>query len=101
MAHLENVYNFSKVKLEPFGRIGIGVLGLISTILILILRTIWLGTLLTVRLMREEIMMINPTKTEINNNQKPLLDINIIVFSISVFTFINQHKNTPFIDAKL
>ena len=47
-AHPDSVYIFSKIGLEPFGRIGIGILELIASILILIPKTIWAGSLLTI-----------------------------------------------------
>ncbi|MBD0403538.1 DoxX family protein [Flammeovirga sp. EKP202] len=46
-AHPDSVYIFTTVGLEPFGRIGIGVLELIAAVLILIPRTSWIGALLT------------------------------------------------------
>ena len=39
----ESVYIFTKVGLEPWGRIGSGVVELIAAILILMPRTTWLG----------------------------------------------------------
>jgi uncharacterized membrane protein YphA (DoxX/SURF4 family) len=39
----ESVYIFTRVGLEPWGRIGSGVAELIAAILILIPRTTWLG----------------------------------------------------------
>ena len=39
----ESVYIFTKVGLEPWGRLGSGVVELIAAILILIPRTTWLG----------------------------------------------------------
>jgi uncharacterized membrane protein YphA (DoxX/SURF4 family) len=39
----ESVYIFSKVGLEPWGRIGSGIAELIAAILILIPRTTWIG----------------------------------------------------------
>ncbi|MCF6348917.1 MAG: DoxX family protein [Flavobacteriaceae bacterium] len=46
-AHPDSVYIFTKVGLEPYGRIVIGVFELIAAILILIPKTVWLGALLT------------------------------------------------------
>ncbi|MGL2967332.1 DoxX family protein [Flavobacterium sp. XGLA_31] len=42
----ESVYIFSKLGIEPFGRIGSGVVELIASVLILIPRTTLLGALL-------------------------------------------------------
>ena len=47
----ESVYIFSKIGLEPFGRIGIGVGELIASILILLNPTKILGALLAIGLM--------------------------------------------------
>lgn len=44
----ESVYIFSVVGMEPWGRIGIGVLELIASILLLIPRTVVFGALLAV-----------------------------------------------------
>ncbi len=42
----ESVYIFSQLGVEPYGRIGTGILELVATILILIPRTVLLGALL-------------------------------------------------------
>jgi len=47
----ESVYIFSKVGLEPWGRIGSGVAELIAAILILIPQTTWLGAGLALAVM--------------------------------------------------
>ncbi|MEN8845346.1 MAG: DoxX family membrane protein, partial [Candidatus Arcticimaribacter sp.] len=50
-AHEDSVYIFTTLGLEPYGRIGIGVMELFASILILIKRTSWAGALLSVGLM--------------------------------------------------
>jgi uncharacterized membrane protein YphA (DoxX/SURF4 family) len=47
----ESVYIFTKVGLEPWGRIGSGVAELLAAILILIPRTTWLGAGLALAVM--------------------------------------------------
>ena len=47
----ESVYIFSTIGMEPWGRIGIGVMELIAAILILIPRTTAVGALLAIALM--------------------------------------------------
>lgn len=42
----ESVYIFTKIGMEPWGRIGSGVIELIASILILIPMTAWIGALL-------------------------------------------------------
>lgn len=47
----ESVYIFSTIGIEPWGRIGTGVLELIASILLLINATAWMGALLGLGLM--------------------------------------------------
>lgn len=47
----ESVYIFSTVGIEPWGRIGTGILELIASVLILINATAWIGALLGLGLM--------------------------------------------------
>jgi len=47
----ESIYIFSRVGMEPWGRIGTGVFELIASILLLINATAWLGALLGLGLM--------------------------------------------------
>lgn len=51
MAAPESVYIFTKVGIEPWGRIGTGIMELIASLLILIPRTSWLGALLGLGIM--------------------------------------------------
>jgi hypothetical protein len=53
----ESVYIFTTVGMEPWGRIGIGVLELVASILILISATSWLGAGLALGLMTGAIGM--------------------------------------------
>lgn len=56
-AHPDSVYIFEKVGLEPYGRIGIGVLELIAGILLLIPKTVWIGASLTLGVIGGAIFM--------------------------------------------
>lgn len=47
----ESVYIFSKIGMEPIGRIGTGIGELIASLLILIPRTTWLGAIGAIGLM--------------------------------------------------
>ena len=97
-AHPDSVYIFSKIGLEPFGRIGVGILELISAILILIPRRIWLGALLTIGLMAGAILMhLTLLGIEINNDGGVLFYMAFGVFSLSIFVLVNQRKNIPFL----
>lgn len=52
----ESVYIFTKVGLEPWGRIGSGVVELIASLLILFPRTTWIGAILALGVMGGAIM---------------------------------------------
>lgn len=56
-AHPDSVYIFETIGLEPVGRIGIGILELISGILLLVPKTVWADALLTLGLIGRAIMM--------------------------------------------
>ena len=56
-AHPDSVYIFTKAGLEPNGRIGIGVLVLIASILLFIPKTIWAGAVLTLGIIGGAIFM--------------------------------------------
>ena len=45
-AHPDSVYIFSELGVEPYGRIGLGVIELITAILLLIPRTVWIGAVI-------------------------------------------------------
>lgn len=101
-AHEDSVYIFTKVGLEPYGRIGIGILELISAILLLIPKTIWTGALLTFGIIGGAIMMhLTELGIDINNDGGRLFYIAIITFILSGFILFDQRKNLPFIGSKL
>ena len=47
----ESIQLFSQLGIEPWGRIGTGVLELIASVLILIPSTVWMGSILAISLM--------------------------------------------------
>jgi len=68
-AHPDSVYIFSKVGLEPYGRIGIGIVELIAGILLLIPKTAWVGALLSLGVISGAIVMhLTKLGIEINND---------------------------------
>ncbi|WP_299528555.1 DoxX family protein [uncultured Lutibacter sp.] len=96
-AHPDSVYIFTKVGLEPYGRIGIGVLELIAAILILIPKTIWAGALLTAGLISGAIMMhLTQLGIEINNDGGTLFYMAVGTFILSALILWNQRKKIPF-----
>jgi uncharacterized membrane protein YphA (DoxX/SURF4 family) len=56
-ASQESVFIFTTVGMEPWGRIGVGVLELVASVMILINFTAWMGALLALGLMGGALMM--------------------------------------------
>jgi hypothetical protein len=50
-AHPDSVHIFTTIGMEPWGRIGVGVMELIASILLFIPITIWLGGIMSIGLM--------------------------------------------------
>ncbi len=83
-AHPDSVYIFTKVGLEPYGRILIGVLELIAGILIVIPKTVWIGATLSLGLMAGAIMMhVTKLGIVINNDGGALFTTAVVTFIIS------------------
>ena len=101
-AHPDSVYIFETVGLEPFGRIGIGILELIAGILILIPKTVWAGAILTIGLIGGAIMMhLTQLGIEIKGDGGVLFYTAIITFSLSLIILYNHRKEIPIIGEKL
>lgn len=96
-AHPDSVYIFSKVGLEPFGRIFIGILELVAAILILIPKTIWLGALLTFGIISGAVLMhLTILGIQINNDGGLLFFMALIVLILSGIIIWNERRNIPF-----
>lgn len=101
-AHPDSVYIFTKVGLEPYGRIGIGILELISSVLILIPRTVWAGALLTLGIIGGAIMMhLTQLGIEINNDGGTLFYMALTTFILSAIILFNVRKSIPILGSKL
>ncbi|MBT8385360.1 MAG: DoxX family protein [Bacteroidia bacterium] len=101
-AHPDSVYIFTQVGLEPYGRIAIGILELISAILILIPRTIWLGAGLTLGIISGAIIMhITKLGIEVNNDGGTLFYMALLIFSLALIVLWKNRKNLPIIGKSL
>jgi putative oxidoreductase len=101
-AHPDSVYIFETLGLEPFGRIGIGVLELIAGILLLIPRTVCAGALLTLGLIGGALIMHLTKLGIVVNNDKGVLFITAIVtFILSAIILYLYRKDIPIIGEKL
>ncbi|RKE95072.1 DoxX family membrane protein [Ichthyenterobacterium magnum] len=101
-AHPDSVYIFTQVGLEPYGRIGIGVLELIAGILLLIPKTVWSGAVLTIGIIGGAIMMhLTQLGIEVNNDGGVLFITAVITFLLALILLFIYRKTIPFIGKKL
>jgi uncharacterized membrane protein YphA (DoxX/SURF4 family) len=90
----ESVYIFTKVGMEPWGRIGSGIAELIAAILILVPRTTWLGALLAMGVMSGAIFFhLTTLGIEVQGDGGLLFTYALLVFASSaILVFINRDK---------
>lgn len=101
-AHPDSVYIFETVGLEPYGRIGIGILELIAGILLLIPKTIWAGALLTLGLIGGAILMhLTQLGIEVKGDKGVLFYTAITTFILSFVILYFYRKDIPMIGKKL
>ena len=99
LAHPDSVYIFSTLGLEPYGRIGIGVMELIASILILIKRTSCAGALLTVGLMAGAIFShLTQLGIEVKNDGGILFYMAVGTWILSLIVLWSERKKIPFIN---
>ncbi len=96
----ESVYIFSTVGLEPWGRIGVGVLELIASVLLVITTVSWLGALLSLALMLGAIgMHLTLLGIEIQGDGGQLFFMALVVVVCSIFVlWTDKEKAIIFID---
>ncbi|WP_033962200.1 DoxX family membrane protein [Psychroserpens jangbogonensis] len=97
-AHPDSVYIFTKVGLEPIGRIGIGIAELIAGILLLFRKTAWAGALLTLGIIGGAIMMhLTQLGIEINGDGGVLFYTALMTFILSGIILFIYRKDIPII----
>ena len=100
-AHPESVYIFSKVGLEPYGRIIIGSLELIAAILLLIPKTVWIGALLTIGVIGGAIFMhLTILGINVQNDGGLLFITAVVTFVLSLMILFNYKKDIPILGKK-
>lgn len=92
----ESVYIFSTIGMEPWGRIGVGVMELVASFLIIIPATVWLGSILAIGLMGGAILMhVTLLGIEIMDDGGYLFILALIVLLASLFTFWMSRDQIP------
>ena len=90
----ESVYIFSTVSMEPWGRIGIGVMELIASILLLIDRVAWVGAFLALGLMLGAIgMHVTVLGIEVQGDDGYLFFLALVVSLCSILVLV-MNRNT-------
>lgn len=91
-AHPDSVFIFSKLGLEPFGRIGLGILELITSILILVPRSKVVGLFITLGIILGAIFShLLVLGTEIKGDSGGLFALALIVLIADTILF-TLHK---------
>ena len=97
--HEVSIYIFTTLGLEPYGRIGIGVMELIASILILLKRTSWAGALLTVGLMAGAIFShLTQLGIEVKGDGGQLFYMAVGTWVLSLVILWSERKQIPFIN---
>lgn len=92
-ASAESVYIFTKVGMEPWGRIGIGILELIASVLLLTGATAWIGAGLALGLMAGAIgMHLTMLGIEVQGDGGYLFGLAVIVAVCSILILIKNHE---------
>jgi putative oxidoreductase len=92
----ESVYIFTQVGMEPWGRIGIGILELIASALIIYSGTVWLGATLAIGLMGGAILMhLTMLGIEVKGDGGYLFSLALAVATSSLLALWLDRKNIP------
>jgi putative oxidoreductase len=98
----ESVYIFTKVGLEPWGRIGSGVVELIAALLILSPRLTWLGSVLAIGVMAGAIIShLTVLGIEVQGDKGLLFVLAVTVFVAAAINLFLHRTQIPFIGRKL
>ncbi len=96
-AHPDSVYIFSKVGIEPYGRILTGVAELIAGILLLIPKTTWIGATITLGIIGGAILMhLTKLGIEINNDGGVLFITAMTTFILSAIILWIKRREVKF-----
>jgi len=94
----ESVYIFSTLGLEPYGRIGLGIVELVVAILLLIPKTTWLGGLLGVGIMSGALFShLTKLGVAVQGDGGTLFILALITFVFCVILLWKNRKDIPFL----
>jgi len=89
----ESVYIFTKVGMEPWGRIGVGIFELIAAVLLLLNSTVWIGAAFSAGLMAGAIgMHLTMLGIVVKDDGGYLFALAAIVLVCNIFTLYTNRK---------
>ena len=99
LAHPDSVFIFSKIGIEPYGRLFVGIIELIASFLIVAPRTIWIGALMSL-VMMTSLLFVHLTilGVEVRNDHGLSFYFALIAWISSTLVLWNERKNIPFIN---
>ena len=98
----ESVYIFTKVGAEPWGRIGSGVVELISAVLLLTPRFTWLGSVLAVGVMAAAILShLTVLGIEVQGDRGLLFSLAVTVFLAAGLNLVLHRGEIAWIGRRL
>ncbi len=98
----ESVYIFSTLKMEPWGRYGIGIAELIASILLIIPSLCWLGALMGVGIMAGAVVShLTVLGIEVKGDGGYLFALCLVVLFCSSMILFIQRKKIPILQGYL
>jgi uncharacterized membrane protein YphA (DoxX/SURF4 family) len=98
----ESIEIFTKLGIEPWGRIGTGIVELVASILILIPSTVWLGSTLAIGLMAGALIShLTVLGVVVQNDNGQLFSYALIVLVCALFSFWKSKGQIPLYVKKL
>jgi len=98
----ESVYIFTKVGVEPWGRIGSGIVELMAAILLLTPRFVWAGAFLALGVMAGAIVShLTVLGIEVQGDKGLLFFLAITVFVTSAIALFLHRAQVPVIGSRL
>lgn len=92
----ESIHIFTAVGMEPWGRIGVGVMELIAAILLIIPATVWAGSVLGIGLMAGAVSMhLLILGVEVDNDGGQLFMYALLVLLCSLYAFWKSKGQIP------
>ena len=97
----ESVYIFTKLGMEPWGRIGSGIAELIAVLLLLYPRTAWLGAILTMGILAGAIIShLTKLGIVVKDDGGLLFGLAVLAFVGSAVILFIRRASIPLIGAK-